>query len=241
MSKFKTNSRFGTLVENEPNGKQVKNNKVCEPPEKISGENNSFKKGFEGRYERGDDYCARRTREENLKKEQERRVKEENTRKALAPESFPDLVSKQVTIKPVNYTSFSEKLQSVVISKTDDKIGIDLDYKNLLPGWILITKNKVTNKIISKRKEPLDVPYINGSDKFEILDSLVELHEKRTNEYIDMWGYEEWVNMFRFPNYDYDYFDRLDELYYQEMDNEEVSEEDDDYYEYSTDYDKFNN
>jgi hypothetical protein len=241
MSKFKTNSRFGTLVENETNGKQVKNNKVSEIPEKRSGENNSFKKNFQARYERDEEYCARRTKEENLKKEQEQSVKEENTRKALAPESFPELVSKPITIKQVNCASFSEKLQSVIISKNNDKIGIDLDYKNLQPGWTLITKDNATNKITTMRKECLDLMHINRPDNFEILHSLVELDEKRTNEYIEMWGYEEWVNMFRFPNYDYDYFDTLDEIYYQEMDNEEIDEEVDDYYDYSSDYDKFNN
>jgi hypothetical protein len=241
MSKFKTNSRFGSLVENNSNSKEFKNNKVGEQSttEKRCGDNNSFKKNT-NRYERADDYCARRAKEENFKKEEERRLKEENTIKSLAPESFPDLISKPVNFIPPNYTSFSEKLQSLVINNNDDKIRVDLDYKNLSQGWSLIKRDEKTNKIIIKKKEPLGLIHIDESDGFKILDAFVELHEKRNNEYIDMWGYEEWEHMFKFPNYDYDYFDRLDELYYQEMENEE-SEEDVDYDEYINDYDKLNN
>jgi hypothetical protein len=46
--------------------------------------------------------------------------------------------------------------------------------------------------------------------------------------------------MFRFQDYDYNYFDKLDELYYQEIDNYE-SEYEEDYDECTIDYDKFSN
>jgi hypothetical protein len=46
-----------------------------------------------------------------------------------------------------------------------------------------------------------------------------------------MWGYEEWEKMFRFPNYDYEYFDKLDELYENDMNNyNDMEPEDNDYY-----------
>jgi hypothetical protein len=37
-----------------------------------------------------------------------------------------------------------------------------------------------------------------------------------------MWGYDNWEKMFRFPNYDYDYFKRLDEE--DEEDEEDAAE-----------------
>ena len=43
-----------------------------------------------------------------------------------------------------------------------------------------------------------------------------------------MWGYDTWEKMYRFPNYDYEYFDKLDELY-EERENAD------------TDYDSDNN
>jgi hypothetical protein len=41
----------------------------------------------------------------------------------------------------------------------------------------------------------------------------VYFYEKRKSEYIDNWGEDEWEQMFTFPNYDYHYFDKLDEIY----------------------------
>jgi hypothetical protein len=54
-------------------------------------------------------------------------------------------------------------------------------------------------------------------------DYLTYLHKKRTQEYIDAWGYDEWEHMYRFPNYDYDYFDKLDEKYEREIQRQEES------------------
>jgi len=257
MSKFKTNSRFGSLVENDSNNKEVKNNSKevksnskevknssKEESEKTTGDNNSFKKNYEKKYERAEDYCSRRINEEKFKKDEEKRVKEENIKKALAPESFPDFISNLITIKPVNYTaSFLEKLQFVVINNDTAKTDIDLDYKNLEPGWALIKRDDTTNKIIVKKKIYLEVNTLEETDNIDILDALVDLNEKRIHRYIELWGYEEWEKMFRFPNYDYEYFDKLDELYYQELEEREREREKDDeeYYESITDYDKFNN
>jgi hypothetical protein len=239
MSKFKPNSRFSSLVENDNSSiddkitinKNKKNNinekngiqeiKICDDKtgKKTNGKYNS-------------------ERSNTSFKDNRNKIEEDSLKKALSIENFPELVSKPVNIIPINYTSFSEKLKSEVIDNNSEK-ALDLDYKNLMPGWALIKRNITTNKIITKKKDPLEVLRIDNSEKVNILDDLVELHEKRNNEYIDMWGYEEWKHMFRFPNYDYNYFEKLDELYYQEIDNEE-SEDDEEYDEYITDYDTFN-
>jgi hypothetical protein len=60
---------------------------------------------------------------------------------------------------------------------------------------------------------------------YAVLNGLVNLHERRTNNYINNWGYDEWEKIFRFPNYDYYYFDRLDELYQEELEKELEKEE----------------
>ena len=61
-----------------------------------------------------------------------------------------------------------------------------------------------------------------------MLNALASLYDKRTNDYIAMWGYDEWDETFRFQNYDYDYFNKLDELdnieYEKELQDEEYSD-----------------
>ena len=70
------------------------------------------------------------------------------------------------------------------------------------------------------------------------MNALYILHEKRTNEYKELWGEDEWERMFIFPNYDYEYFDKLDEEYEDEQEklNEQYYVEYEDYYEDSDNY-----
>jgi hypothetical protein len=57
------------------------------------------------------------------------------------------------------------------------------------------------------------------------------LHEQRKNDYIRDWGEESYENTFRFINYDYDYFEKLDEEYdIAQIDEEYVSDEELEYY-----------
>ena len=70
---------------------------------------------------------------------------------------------------------------------------------------------------------------------YEIVENLAYLHEKRKAEYIDNWGEDEWEKMFLFPNYDYYYFDKLEEIYAKNNPNyhdeyEEFSDEDEEYW-----------
>ena len=145
---------------------------------------------------------------------------EQQIKESLSLDNFPELVSKQIIIEQKNYEdgSFAEKLQSAVINEIDsDKI--------LLPGWSLIQRNNITKQITIKQKEPVNGWHIEElNNDFEILDALTELHENRTSQYIEMWGYDEWENVFRFPNYNYHYFDELDELYQEQMEKEEEEE-----------------
>jgi hypothetical protein len=61
---------------------------------------------------------------------------------------------------------------------------------------------------------------------------LCNLYEKRTNEYIEMYGYDTWEKKFRYHDYDYDWVDRLDEEYELRMEKLYGYEEDgeDEYY-----------
>ena len=61
------------------------------------------------------------------------------------------------------------------------------------------------------------------------MNKLVNLHEKRTKEYIELYGYDTWEKMFKFPNWEEEenYFDD------DEDEDEDVNNNDDIY----TDYD----
>ena len=65
------------------------------------------------------------------------------------------------------------------------------------------------------KKKPIVINEIEKTEYDLVYDTynfLVDLHDKRTEKYIDKWGYDEWDKMFSFTNYDYNYFDNLDKI-----------------------------
>lgn len=234
-NKFKSNSRFAALADeikesnNNTKKQNVKGHKDNAKTQDKTTEDNIFKRA-QPVYDR-----PRRTFDNRNSKEQmERRLKEEQTRKDkekerenveklknLNPDNFPDLISdtveKQQTSPSMNY---SDKLKWVTVKKGNIpknlEVEVDLEYQSLKPGWAVARKDLKTGKIITKYKPSLNPKPRERSEQeigLDIINALVELHKKRTEEYIDMWGYDTWEKMYRFPNYDYEYFDKLDELY----------------------------
>ena len=231
MSKFKTNSRFSSLMENAVPS-NIHNKEKQTTTEKTQTANNSFKNS---RYNERTEITRRTFKDDRIK------IEEQRIKDTLSIDNFPELVApKSATLKNTNIDkSFSEKLQSVV--ENTETPSIETDYKNLGQGWTLIKKEN--NKITIKSKELFSATQNKTNDDLanEALDALAELHEKRTYDYIEMWGYEQWEKMFEFPNYDYTYFDKLDELYYEEMTlDDEVSEYEEDYDDSFADYDTYN-
>jgi len=170
-----------------------------------------------------------------LEKEREKE-REEKIKQALAMESFPELIINQNEKQEVSRMNYLNKLKNIEKeSVKSKKTDIDLEYENLKPGWAIAKKDAITGKIITKYKPSLKPPPREKTQQeigLDIINALVELHEKRREEYINMWGYDTWEKMYRFPNYDYDYFNKLDELY-EEMENEESDEalsDNDNYY-----------
>ena len=92
---------------------------------------------------------------------------------------------------------------------------------------MLIKHDISTGETTIKSKHiPLEQPSspiekTNNEIAFEAINALVNLHHKRTDEYIDLYGYETWEKIFLFPNHDYEYFDKLDEIYYDELEKEQ--------------------
>lgn len=239
---FKTNSRFSSLIddfsEENHSKKESKKGEKKEPDERS----NLFKSerplrrvygytGFRDRDRDRERYRLEREIEIKAQKELEEREKAKKIEESLKIENFPDLVSNpkkennEVNMK-MNYM---EK-----INKEDDKEikNVDKDLENFNPGWVLLKREPVTGITITKTYPKIDIEE-NKVEKshhemgMDIINILVELHEKRKYEYIENYGYDEWERMFKFIDW------REREAYLEEMEEmeemEEIEYEDDDY------------
>lgn len=255
---FKSNSRFSALVDDIPQQKNdMKKEKDKEQKRKpdINVENkeerfNSFKSdsfkserpirtesNFRGFNDKGRErYRLEREEEMKVIKELEERERERIKQESLKIENFPELVDiqkKEITENNVENTkiSYIEKL------KKDDIVEnySDPDLENLKPGWVLLKRHPITRQTIFKShpKTLIEEKEIEKTDQeimMDIIKALSELHEKRTQEYIENYGYDEWERMFKFPDW------REREAWLQEMeemenqtDESEYEEEDEEY------------
>ena len=183
--------------------------------------------------------------EQNLKKIKEEKIKSDKFTADMAPENFPTLGDfKRQNIKnQINGGTFLDKIKSESIK--ENKIEVeDEEFENLRPGCVLIKKDAKTNKIIVKYKKSNEPkPRKKTEEEYSLcaLDALVSLHEKRTETYIENLGYDAWETTFRCPNYDYNYFDRLDQEYEEAMEkiDERLYKENDS--DFITDKDNYEN
>jgi hypothetical protein len=204
--------------------RRVQENPVIEEEPKVDSSSsiNHFKSerptfqrdNYRRPYGRDKEFMEMLQKQEEQKKVEEEKRKDEERKVALAIESFPELVKNKAPTAPLiieNTTNFIEKL------KTNVKVVAPV--KNIIPpGWTTFKRDMKTNETIIEIGELKNAKeYIKTPEDlaYDIVDNLVYLHEKRTAEYIENWGEDEWEKMFRFQNYDYDYhyFDKLDEIY----------------------------
>jgi len=214
--RFKENSRFASLI-GESKREDVRREDVKREDVKREEKSNSFKKSSPKEYSsfnRRERYNENYEKQERIKKEEEERRLEKEKKNALSIESFPELVKVNNPNKILiieNTSSFIETLK-----KVDKKVlEAESEKKIVQPGWIILTRDIATNQTIMNISKKYENDYVK-TDKdlaYDVVDQLVYLHEKRTTEYIDSWGEDEWEKMFQFQNYDYHYFDKLDEIY----------------------------
>lgn len=235
------NSRFSVLIEdnknNRKNNDNSKNEKiVSETKIKEEKKPNIFKNNpehstntnpFKNSYEpRTNMFNNKSTILDDIrKKEEESRIrheKEEKERKMLELEKslndntcFPELNSnkKEEKNKIHNNISFIETLNKVVKKEIAEKNN---NYTE--PGWVSITHNKNTNSSFFsygeklKKEEKVEEPHF-----YEVVEILTNNYYTWKNEYIHHWGEDEYEKMFISSNYDYEYFDKLDEKYEKEL------------------------
>ena len=236
---FKSNSRFSALVDDIPQQKNdTKKEKDKEQKRKpdINVENkeerfNLFKSerpirtesNFRGFNDKGRERY-RLEREEEMKaiKELEERERERIKQESLKIENFPELVD--IPKKEITKISYIEKL------KKDDIVEnySDPDLENLKPGWVLLKRDPITRQTIFKchHKTFIEEKETKKTDQeimTDIIKALSELHEKRTQEYIENYGYDELERMFKFPDW------REREAWLQEMEEMENQTDESEY------------
>ena len=94
------------------------------------------------------------------------------------------------------------------------------------PGWVEIVRDKKTR--IPYIKENYKTYKVNEMEKDEnsiIMDKLLEIYDKRKFKQIEFLGEDEYNKLFIFPNYEYFYFDRLDQEYEEELEKQREKEE----------------
>ena len=201
---FKINSRFSALVED------VKNDNNPSTSNKGGYEkssNNSFSFKRNDRH-MGDDKLVNSFNETKRKHELDRKNKE--IAEALSDKNFPVLGVINRPTLDVNESKVASFVDKLNVQNIKNCVDSCEDY--IQPGYVVITKDKYGEKLRFSCEEE------NNPNK--VLDSLVNLYELRNEKYIELWGEDVYEKVFKFPNYDYDYFDRLDHQYEEELERE---------------------
>ena len=190
---FKVNSRFSSLMEEKQDKSEINNRK---------GNDNVYGERMNSKFKTTEN--DRKSKFGGDKKKQQAIILNDNNFPTLTANN--DKPTNNTNVRPENI-NFLEKLTAVIIEKETDITNLE---EYILPGWLVMKRDKDTNKIIKKYGKMTTFEKTNLSN-YEIIEKLVVLHDKRREDYINTWGQDEYEKMFRFPNYDYDYFERLDE------------------------------
>jgi hypothetical protein len=144
--------------------------------------------------------------------------------------AFP-ILQKTTTIKKTesNNDENNEKNQSITFIEAmktkkkqicSEKNTTDDDVP---PGCVCIKYDKISKKTlwvygknttcIANEKSPLE----ENEEPCVVFQRLVDLHQARKYNHISKWGIDEYEKMFLYQNYDYKYFDNLDDQIQQDM------------------------
>jgi len=210
----RNNNRFNFIESQEIKENYRSKNEISCFNRKDENQSNNRNNNYISRGEKNNMF--RSYEEQQIKKKQEEeKEKEIIKKKALDISSFPELTSSsssssssQKQVKNIeNKLSFIDKARE----------NEDIIEENLINENILLTPCKkeeyiVNDASIDKFNKEKSLPKYNPYS-FLILNKLVSDYERRTEEYIESYGEDEYNKMFKFPNYDYDYYEKLDEHY----------------------------
>jgi hypothetical protein len=201
---FKTNSRFAGLSDdippakkdNKKNNNGIKKEIIEEKINSFKSENNTFKNdGFRER-----SYNRYNNQRERLEAEEKAKKMEEELKKSFTIDNYPELVSnKKENVVTNQEQTYIEKLKKINEVKDENKE----DEPELKEGWISIKRDKSTNKLVIKSKTSVikNPEILEEEIAINVINVLVDLHERRTEEYIELNGYDAWEKNFKFPDW----------------------------------------
>ena len=217
---FKSNSRFSSLINDIPQQSDTKKNSNKEnSSNEKSSKFNSFKseriKDDRMDYRRNgrfNDRQLERYREERelelkAKKEFEEKEKDRIRIESLSMKNFPDLYGnikldedeKKVEITDNSYTNIIKNEETV---KTEETVKNEETVESdLQPGWILLKKDKQLNKPIIQSKLETKKEESDHEIGVKMANDLINQHKKRTEEFIELNGYDTWEKMYKSPNW----------------------------------------
>ena len=105
-------------------------------------------------------------------------------------------------------TAFPELTTVKLTAKLTAEPKMELDFKAKL-------ETEVVQEI--KKPPPMIKRAKQDATPYEIMTVLNDRYERWKEEYIEEYGWDEYDRHYRFPNYDYEYFDKLDDQYEKEM------------------------
>lgn len=218
-----TNSRFSSLKDDikEPgNNKEPRNNTQSRQQYVTPQRNAIFYEPKNNSFQRPSLFRDR------IQAEKEK--KQADLEKALMDKSsFPELVPTK-TSEQNNNMNYINKLTWVKEEKEKEKEKSEDD-------WLPMGFEKLgcNNESVSKPNLKPTPPYI-------ILKALDDLYQNWKKDYINTWGQDDYEHNYLFPNYDYEYFDKLDDKYEREMfklEEQKREKEREMEYEYTDNYD----
>lgn len=231
---MKTNNRFNVLLETNKANNNATNTNTNKPKvDKNSEPKTSTFNNFNNFKSNGSGYKSSRHQDDieyrMFKEEKSKKQKEEDIVKALDISNFPDLKTSTSSSISKNQNreqyknSFADMMKNNTQNLEEDGNIICINNeedKSVKPGCVCIKQDVKTSQQVWSYGNgcvKLDDNILDEVGSFEdpyyAFERLVTLYQNRKNEYIKNWGYDEYDKMFLFQNYDYEYFDKLDDKY----------------------------
>lgn len=218
------NSRFGILLEEmSPTLKKTEKHKEKDKDKEKERKNKKEKEKQTNRVGEKERTRVRETREKHNYNTQYRSkysdIKEkqppQQTNYVFDDMSFPDLGS-SVHFNKVAEPDISTQTQpqtnylDIAIMQKPIEYDLEEEEKRTM-GWVYYTREN--NKVIVNdysQTGTLGTKKQEASNYNIVYKELCDKYIQWKNKYIATWGYDQYKKLYLFPNYDYDYFDRLD-------------------------------
>lgn len=131
--------------------------------------------------------------------------------------SFRNINEKKFVMNEMEFPSFSnntkeeiKKINPNYLEKIKTDQELPLEIQQIEPGWVEIQYNP-TNNTKNIRGNFTKTPTLVRNTFLDVLEGLNSQYILWKNNYIETWGEDEYTTLYKFPNYDYDYYDKLDE------------------------------